>query len=47
MAGDAKANIADLRRQLEDSGLPADQRAKLLKDLDAATKNIDEKAAAQ
>lgn len=36
LAENAEARIADLRRQLETSGLPADQREKLLKDLDAA-----------
>lgn len=42
MADDADGRIADLRRQLEVSGLPADQRAKLLKDLDDSLKRISE-----
>lgn len=42
MANDADGKIADLRRQLEASGLPADQRAKLLKDLDDSLKRISE-----
>jgi hypothetical protein len=42
MADDADGRIADLRRQLEASGLPADQRAKLLKDLDESLKSISE-----
>jgi len=42
MADDADGRIADLRRQLEASGLPADQRAKLLKDLDESLKRISE-----
>lgn len=39
MADDADGKMADLRRQLEASGLPEDQRAKLLKELDEAMKN--------
>lgn len=42
MAADADGKIADLRRQLENSDLPADQRAKLLKDLDASLKDLEE-----
>ena len=42
MADDADGRIADLRRQLEASGLPADQRAKLLKDLDDSLKAVSE-----
>lgn len=42
MADDADGRIADLRRQLEASDLPADQRAKLLKDLDDSLKRISE-----
>jgi len=42
MANDADGRIADLRRQLEASGLPADQRAKLLKDLDDSLKAVSE-----
>ncbi|MCM2303327.1 MAG: hypothetical protein NDJ72_01380 [Elusimicrobia bacterium] len=41
LADDADGKLADIRRQLEVSGLPDDQRAKLLKDLDVATKRIE------
>ena len=41
LADDADGKLADIRRQLEASGLPDDQRAKLLKDLDVATKRIE------
>lgn len=34
MAGDAKAKLTDLQRQMEASGMPEDQRAKMKKDLD-------------
>lgn len=40
LAEDAEGKIADLRRQLEASGLPEDQRAKLLLELDAARKGV-------
>jgi hypothetical protein len=42
LATDAQGKIADLRKQLEASGLPADQREKLLKDLDATMKTYSE-----
>jgi hypothetical protein len=38
MADEVNARILDLQRQLEASGLPADQRAKLQKELEDATK---------
>ncbi len=34
--GDAKAQIADIRKQLENANLPPEQRASLLKQIDAA-----------
>lgn len=40
MADDADGKMADLRRQLEASGLPEDQRAKILAELDAARKGV-------
>ncbi len=40
LAEDAEGKIAGLRRQLEASGLPEDQRAKLLQELDAARKGV-------
>jgi hypothetical protein len=40
LAGDAEGRMADIRRQLEASGLPPEQRAKLLSELDAAQKGV-------
>lgn len=40
LAEDAEGKMADLRRQLEASGLPADQRAKLVAELEAARKGV-------
>lgn len=40
LAEDAEGKMADLRRQLEASGLPDDQRAKLLAELEAARKGV-------
>lgn len=40
LADDAEGRIADLRRQLEASALPEDQRAKLLAELEAARKGV-------
>lgn len=40
MAEDADGRMADLRRQLETSGLPEEQRAKLLAELEAARKGV-------
>ncbi len=37
---DAGGKIADLRKQLDAAGLPADQRAKMLQDLDQAMKDL-------
>lgn len=42
LAADADGKIADLRRQLEASGLPPEQRAKLLKDLDDSMKRVED-----
>jgi hypothetical protein len=42
LAADAEGKIADLRKQLEASGLPANQREKLLKELDASLKSFAE-----
>lgn len=42
LAADADGKMADIRRQLEASGLPAEQRAKLLKDLDESMKRVEE-----
>lgn len=47
LAGDVSDKIVEIRRQLEASGLPADQRAKLQKDLDDASKGLEAPAAAQ
>lgn len=47
LAGDVSDKIVEIRRQLEASGLPADQRAKLQKDLDEASKGLEAPAAAQ
>lgn len=47
LAGDVTDKIAEIRRQLEASGLPADQRAKLQKELDDASKGLEAPAAAQ
>lgn len=49
LADDAEGKMADLRRQLEASGLPDEQRAKLLTELEAARKGVAEagKATAQ
>ncbi|MDD5302341.1 MAG: hypothetical protein PHS14_04455 [Elusimicrobia bacterium] len=38
LADEVNAKVAEIRRQLEASGLPADQRAKLQKELDEAVK---------
>lgn len=40
LAEDAEGKIAELRRQLETSGLPDDQRAKLVAELEAAHKGV-------
>lgn len=40
IAGDAKAKLVDLQRQLEAAGLPEDQRAKLTKELEEAGKGF-------
>jgi hypothetical protein len=42
MGVDVKAKVADLQRQMEAAGLPAEQRAKLQKDIEAATSGISE-----
>jgi len=42
LAGETKATLTDLQRQLEASGLPEDQRAKLKKELEDATKGLAE-----
>lgn len=44
MGGDLKTKITDIKGQLEAAGLPADQRAKLMKDLEDANKNLAETA---
>ncbi len=40
MANDTSASIADLQSQLEKAGLPADQRAIILKQLESANKTV-------
>lgn len=40
LAGDTKTTLADLQRKLEVAGLPEDQRAKLKKELEEATKGL-------
>lgn len=47
MADDVNAKIADLQKQLESVGMPADQRAKLQKDLEDVTKGAIPPSAAQ
>jgi len=47
MADDVNAKIADLQKQLEAAGMPADQRAKLQKDLEDVTKGAVAPSAAQ
>jgi hypothetical protein len=42
MGIDVKVKVAELQHQMEAAGLPADERAKLQKDLDAATAGIGE-----
>lgn len=39
---DVKSKVVELRRQMEAAGLPADDRAKFQKDLDAATASVNE-----
>lgn len=45
MAEDMNSKVSDLKRQLEATGLPADQRDKLIKDLAEATKGMKSAAA--
>ncbi len=40
MAGDTSASIADLKAQLEKAGLPAEQRALILKQLESANQTV-------
>jgi hypothetical protein len=44
LAGDVNAKIADLKKQLDAAGLPADQRAQLEKDLAGLTQGVNNAA---
>ena len=47
MAEDMNAKIADMKSQLEKAGVPPEERAKLLKDLEAVTKGVSAEKPAQ